>query len=86
MLSGTGVRDAISGAYVEPQAIGLSAPLIADLLAWRRRYEEAHFADLPEDIVAALDEEGLVLACHAGAELRVKSVGYYSHGRAKRLA
>ena len=86
MLSGTGVRDAISGGYVEPEAIGLSASLAAELVAWQRRYEEAHFADFPEDVVAELDEEGLVLTSRADAELRGKSVGYFSHGSMKRLA
>jgi hypothetical protein len=86
MLSGTGVRDAVSGGYVEPKAIGLSASLAAELVAWQRRYEEAHFADFPEHVVAALDDEGLVLASRADAELRGRSVGYFSHGSTKRLA
>ena len=51
MLSGTGVRDAVSGGYVEPKAIGLSASLAAELVAWQRRYEEAHFADFPEHVL-----------------------------------
>ena len=86
MLSGTGVRDAISGGYVEPEAIGLSDSLAAELVAWQQRYEDAHFADFPEDVVAELDGEGLVLASRADAELRGRNVGYFSHESTKRLA
>lgn len=86
MLSGTGVRDAISGGYVKPEAIGLSASLAAELVAWQRRYEEAQFAGFPRAVVAELDDEGLVLASRADTELRGISVGYFSHGSTKRLA
>ncbi len=86
MLSGTGMRDAIAGGYVLPGAIGLSAPLVADLAAWQRKYEDAYFSGFPVDAVAALDEEGLALASRAQRELGGKNVGYFSNGRMERLA
>ena len=85
MLSGTGVRDAVAGGYVVPDALGLSALLAADIAAWQRKYEEAHFAGFPTNLVTALDEEGLVLASRAGRELSGKSIGYFSNGRMERL-
>jgi len=85
MLSGTGVRDTVNGGYVEPGAIGLSSLLVRDIAAWQQKYEEAHFAGFPEELVADLDEEGLVLSSRAAGELGGKSVGYYSNGRLKRL-
>jgi hypothetical protein len=86
MLSGTGVRDAVAGGYVAPDTIGLSAQLVADLAAWQRKYEGAHFAGFPANAVAVLDEEGLALASRARCELSDKSVGYFSNGRMERLA
>jgi len=86
MLSGTGVRDAVGGGYVAPDAIGLSAQLVADIADWQRKYEEAHFAGFPANAVAALDEEGLVIASRVQGELNDKSIGYFSDGRMERLA
>jgi hypothetical protein len=85
MLSGTGVRDAVGGGYVSLDAIGLSAPLAADITVWQRKYEDAHFAGFPAETVAALDREGLVLASRVRGELDGKSVGYFSNGRMERL-
>jgi hypothetical protein len=74
-------------AVIRSQAlVGLSPLLAADITAWQRKYEEAHFAGFPSDAVAALDEEGLILASRAHAELTDKNVGYFSDGRMKRLA
>ncbi len=86
MLSGTGVRDAVEGGYLQPEAIGLSTSLVADVADWQRRYEHAHFTGFPEDAVASLDVEGLALRSRVQAELSDKSVGYFSNGRMIRLA
>jgi hypothetical protein len=85
MLSGTGLRAAREGGYVEPLMLGLSASLAGDVATWQQRYEEAHFAGFPEDTVSELDSEGLVLASRAQAELHGKTVGYFSNGRMKLL-
>lgn len=86
MLSGTGIRDAVNGGYLQPGAIGLSASLASDIAHWQRRYEDAHFADFPEDAVTVLDEEGLTLLRRVQAERPDKSVGYFSDGTMTRLA
>ena len=85
MLSGTGVRDAIRGGYVEPVTIGLSPSLAIEIKAWQRSYEEAHFAGFPVAVVAALDREGLALTSRAQAELGNKTIEYFSNGRMERL-
>ena len=86
MLSGTGLRDAVNGGYLPAEAVGLSSPLAADVADWQRRYEYAHFAGFPNDIVAKLDEEGLTLLSRVRVELPDKEVGYFSNGRMSRLA
>lgn len=85
MLSGTGLRDARMGSYVEPTALGLSASLTSDLVDWQQRYEAAHFSGFPEQVVGDLDKEGIALASRTQAELREKIIGYFSHGLMKRL-
>jgi len=86
MLSGTGVRDAIEGGYVEPVKLGLSAELVRDLAIWQAKYEEAHFAGFPESLVSQLDEAGQLLTRRVGNELPEIDVGYFSDGLMKRLA
>ena len=85
MLSGTGVRDAINGGYVDPAALGLSDQLRRSLASWQAQYEEAHVAGFPADRVSELDADGLVLAARVGEELAGAKVGYFSNGLMKRL-
>ena len=86
MLSGTGIRSAADGGYVQAEAIGLSLLLVSDVADWQRRYEEAHFAGFPDLAVAKLDEEGQMLLSRVQAELPAKCVGYFSNGLMKQLA
>lgn len=85
MLSGTGVRDAVQGGYIEPVTVGLSPSLAGEIAAWQRSYEAAHFAGFPADTVASLDSEGLALTSRVQMELGRKNVGYFSNGRMERL-
>jgi len=85
MLSGTGVRDAVKGGYVDPTALGLSEGLTRSIASWQARYEEAHFDGFPEAIVSKLDTEGRALALKVGKELPDAVVGYFSNGRMERL-
>ena len=85
MLSGTGVRDAINGGYIDPRSLGLSEHLASSLASWQARYEEAHFAGFPGDRVAELDKEGAVLTLRVSKEQTETKVGYFSNGLMKRL-
>ena len=86
MLSGTGVRNAVDGGYLKPEAIGISSSLALDVADWQKRYEAAHFAGFPEITVIKLDEEGLTLLSSMQAEIPLKNIGYYSAGHMRRLA
>ena len=85
MLSGTGIRDAIVGGYVDPKSLGLSESLASHLASWQARYEEAHFAGFPDDRVAELDRDGSALASMVREERPGAKVGYFSNGLMKRL-
>jgi hypothetical protein len=86
MLSGTGIRDARNGGYVDASSIGLSDDFSRDLAAWQQRYEEAHFAGFPRDDVKVLDREGAILAHRAADELPEITFGYFSDGQMKLLS
>jgi hypothetical protein len=62
MLSGTGVRDAIGGGYVDLAELGLLPNVVQLITGWLARYETAHYRqfDEPQE-VQALDEIGLEL-------------------------
>ena len=85
MMSGTGVRDAINGGYVDPETLGFSRALIHELDKWLQRSKAAHFAGHPMNEVATLDREGAALAHKARAELSEYNFGYFSDGLMKRL-
>lgn len=85
MLSGTGVRDAINGGYVDPKSLGLSESLVCSLASWQAQYEDAHFAGFPDDRVAELDKDGAALASRLRDELSGMEIGYFSNGIMKRL-
>lgn len=85
MLSGTGIRDAINGGYVEPETLSLTAQLIAEISSWVTRYENAHYAGFPIETVSELDREGIKLTIRVSDELPNVVVGYFSNGLMKRL-
>lgn len=85
MLSGTGLRDAVEGGYVKPEGLGISGEIVAALVAWQRRYEDAHFASYPAAVVSELDAEGLVLRDRIQSELPDRVVGYFSNGLMERI-
>ena len=86
MLSGTGVRDAISGGYVELADLELPPNVVEVIASWLARYETAHhqqFNDSRE--VEALDEIGLELCDHLARELPGNKIGYFSAARTEKL-
>jgi hypothetical protein len=82
MLSGTGIRDASAGGYLDPEEIGISTTLTDRLSNWLVRYEDAHFHQFENrDLNAALDEEGLEIARSLAVELSPTNVRYYSNAK-----
>jgi hypothetical protein len=86
MLSGTGIRDAIAGGYVEPDELGLSANLSKRILKWLLGYENAHyyqFSDKAEN--ERLDQEGVEIARHVRDELPGIQVDYFSNAEMRKV-
>lgn len=86
MLSGTGVRDATSGGYIQLEDLGLSELLIRQVRSWLSRYEDAHYRnfDCPL-LVEQIDQQGAEIAKRIKSELPGTKVGYYSHARCSRI-
>ena len=85
MMSGTGIRDAINGGYVEPSDLGLSSELTGDIERWVEEYRMAHMQGHPDHDVAELDRVGLSIMARVQNELPTQKLGYYSDGRLERL-
>ena len=86
MLSGTGIRDAKAGGYVDPNELGLSAKLIKRITKWLIEYENAHycqFVDKTEN--QRLDEEGISIAKQTREELPDAQVEYYSNAEMRKI-
>ena len=80
MLSGTGIRDAANGGYLEPHEVGLSEPLGHRISIWLSAYEDAHFHQYEDQAKnEALDREGLEIMQVVRAELPKAKVGYFSN-------
>lgn len=86
MLSGTGIRDAVEGGYLDLRELGLSQVLMKDMSRWLRRYEEAHYAQFNDQMeVATLDSEGLVLCKRLKEELPQSKIEYFSSGNMRKV-
>jgi hypothetical protein len=86
MLSGTGIRDAVAGGYLEPEEIGVSKSLRSQIDLWLERYEDAHFHQYENHLVnEALDSEGLEIARKLSAELPSANVRYYSNAKLQEI-
>jgi hypothetical protein len=79
MLSGTGIRDAVNGGYLDLNEIGISDALRRRISKWLSEYEDAHFHQYnDEKRNAALDEEGVEIARTIKTELPSAKVAYFS--------
>jgi len=86
MLSGTGVRDAIGGEYVDLAELGLLPNVVQLITGWLTRYQAAHCRqfDDPRE-VQTLDEIGLELCGRLAQELPGSKIGYFSAARMEKL-
>jgi hypothetical protein len=86
MLSGTGVRDAVDGGYIELVKLDVSVQLKDEIANWLARYEAAHytqFSDIQE--VDALDTIGRKLCNRLAHELSESKTEYFSAAQMKKL-
>jgi hypothetical protein len=86
MLSGTGVRDATGGGYVDLAELGLLPNVVQLITGWLARYQIAYYRqfDDPRE-VQALDEIGLELCGRLAQELPGSKIGYFSAARMEKL-
>jgi len=79
MLSGTGVRDAIEGGYLDLCGLGISSDIAKEVSRWQARYEHAHFVQFADVVeVAFLDAQGLSICERLMDELPDAKIGYFS--------
>jgi hypothetical protein len=86
MLSGTGVRDAAAGGYLDPKVVGLSADLTKRIANWLIEYENAHYHQFVDKAESdRLDQEGTAIARCVQKELPGTQVEYFSNAQMQRL-
>lgn len=86
MLSGTGIRNAIEGGYIEPGSLGISEDLTKALAKWVSNYWQAHYNGYNDsNAIKILDDEGMALTKRLAEETPDHVVGYYSDARMQRL-
>jgi len=87
MLSGTGIRDAKVGGYLDAGKIGISDELVGRLAKWVSDYENAHyyqFSDRANN--EELDKEGIAIAREIQEALPHIQVEYFSNAYMRRIA
>lgn len=86
MLSGTGIRDAASGGYVDLAELRLSPNSLDVIASWLDHYATAHYRQFNDSQeVKALDDIGLELCDRLARELPGNEIGYFSAARMEKL-
>jgi hypothetical protein len=86
MLSGTGIRDAVAGGYLDPDEIGVSNSLSVQISKWLERYEDAHYHQYENSAVnEALDSEGIEIAKKLALEISSANVRYFSNAKLEEI-
>lgn len=86
MLSGTGIRDAKAGGYVDANGLGLSPQLVTRIATWLLEYENAHyyqFVDKSEN--ERLDGEGIAITRQIREQLPDAEVEYFSNAEMRKI-
>lgn len=79
MFSGTGVRDAVDGGFVDLSDLGISVQLANDLASWVLRFEAAHYRQFRNSLeVVDLELTGTELARRLKSELADTKIQYCS--------
>jgi hypothetical protein len=85
-MSGTGIKNSVSGEDVNLASLGLSNELQASISEWVERYEATHRADLCDGVeIQELDRIGLQLASAVKDKLPGSKLQYLSAANMTRV-
>lgn len=85
-LSGTGIRDALNGGYLNPREIGLSSALSQRIEEWVANYEVEHYAGYKNlHRNNQLDGDGIEIAKLVKCELPKSKVQYFSSASMQKI-
>ena len=86
MLSGTGIRDSLTGKYLDPKEAGFSPELVQRIERWVIDYETAHYHQFNDETEnQRLDQEGIEIARQAQLQLPETKVEYFSNAQMKKI-
>jgi len=82
MLSGTGIRDAVNGGYINLANLDIPENLINRINLWLSRYADAHFMGFnDEKLTISLDLEGVQIRNLLRLELKECKIEYFSSAK-----
>ncbi|MCK1511970.1 hypothetical protein IVB22_05195 [Bradyrhizobium sp. 190] len=86
MLSGTGIRDSLTGEYLDLNEVGLSPELVRRIEKWVIDYETAHYGQFNDEVEnQRLDQDGIEIARQAQSQLPEMKVAYFSNAQMKKI-
>ena len=87
MLSGTGIRDADAGGFIDPIELGLDGPTRKKIARWVTQYANAHYSNYADtNECRRLDAAGIALAEDMIKALSGVKVTYYSAFEMRKLS
>jgi len=86
MLSGTGIRDSLTGKYLDPKEAGFSPELVQRIERWMIDYETAHYRQFNGEAEnQRLDQEGIEIARQAQSQLPEMKIEYFSNAQTRKF-
>ena len=86
MLSGTGIRDSLTGKYLDPGEAGFSPDLVRRIEKGGIDYETAYYRQFDDEAEnQRLDQEGIEIARQAQSQLPEMKVEYFSNAQMKKI-
>ena len=86
MLSGTGIRDSLTGKYLDPKEAGFSPELVQRIERWVIDYETAHYHQFNDEAEnRRIDQEGIEIARQAQLQLPEAKVEYFSNAQMRKI-
>ena len=86
MLSGTGIRDSLTGKYLDPSEVRFPSELVRRIEKWTIDYETAHYSQFNDEAEnQRLDQEGIEIARQAQSQLPEMKIEYFSNAQMKKI-
>lgn len=85
-ISGTGIRNAVSGGFIDPHSLSVSAGLTEQIEQWVKDYEQAHYRQFDDEQEnERLDAQGLAIRSQLTKEIPDSKIDYFSESKMRKM-